>query len=87
MKLANYVGGRWVEGTGPGAKLIDPVLGDELATASTEGVDLKAALAYARETGGPALRKLSYGERAALLEQPEVGHKGRGGVRCCDGGA
>ncbi|HEX7007841.1 MAG TPA: 3,4-dehydroadipyl-CoA semialdehyde dehydrogenase [Alphaproteobacteria bacterium] len=67
MKLANYVGGRWVEGTGTGTRLVDPVLGDELATASTEGVDLGAALDYARRTGGPALRKLSYGERAALL--------------------
>ena len=67
MKLANYVAGRWVEGTGAGTALIDPVLGTELARASTEGVDMKAALDYARATGGPALRKLSYGERAALL--------------------
>jgi 3,4-dehydroadipyl-CoA semialdehyde dehydrogenase len=67
MKLANYVQGRWVEGIGSGTPLIDPVLGTELARASTEGVDMKAALDYARTTGGPALRKLSYGERAALL--------------------
>jgi len=67
MKLSNYVSGRWTEGRGTGAALHDPVLGTELARASTEGIDFAAALAYARGTGGPALRALGYAERAALL--------------------
>ncbi|MEQ9813355.1 MAG: 3,4-dehydroadipyl-CoA semialdehyde dehydrogenase [Azospirillaceae bacterium] len=67
MKLLNYVGGEWVEGRGDGARLSDPVNGETLATASSEGVDFAAALDFARRTGGPALRALTYGERAALL--------------------
>ncbi len=67
MKLANYVGGRWVEGIGAGAPLIDPVTGTELARASSEGIDWPAALAFARNTGGANLRKLGFAERAALL--------------------
>lgn len=67
MMLGNHVGGRWVEGRGEGTPLVDPVLGDELARASTEGLDLAAALDYARTTGGAALRALTYGERGALL--------------------
>ncbi len=67
MKLANYVGGEWVEGTGDGTPLFDPVLGDELARASTDGIDMGAALDHARKVGGPALRAMTFAERAAML--------------------
>ena len=67
MKLPNYLTGKWSEGTGPGESLIDPVTGEELATISSQGIDLKAALAFARTHGGPALRQLTYAQRAELL--------------------
>ena len=68
MKLASYVSGRWVEGTDEGSALIDPVLGTELARASTTGVDVAAALAFARDKGGSALRAMSFAERAGLIK-------------------
>ncbi len=67
MKLPNYVSGEWSEGTGPGEPLIDPVTGDELARISSEDIDLEAALAFARAHGGPALRQLTYAQRAEML--------------------
>lgn len=67
MKLPNYIAGQWSEGSGPGTPLVDPVTGDELARISSEGVDLKTALEFARSQGGPALRELTYGQRADLL--------------------
>ena len=67
MKLANYASGQWSEGTGSGEMLIDPVTGDELANISSQGVDLEAALHFARAQGGPALRQLTYTQRAELL--------------------
>jgi 3,4-dehydroadipyl-CoA semialdehyde dehydrogenase len=67
MKLPNYVNGQWSEGTGPGAPLLDPVTGDELARISSQGVDLEKALAFARTYGGPALRQLTYARRAEML--------------------
>ena len=67
MKLSNYLAGQWVEGSGPGTPLVDPVTGDELARISSDGVDLKTALEFARSQGGPALRQLSYAQRADLL--------------------
>jgi 3,4-dehydroadipyl-CoA semialdehyde dehydrogenase len=67
MKLANYVQGEWLEGTGTGELLIDPVTGDELARISSQGVDLEAALSFVRTHGGPALRQLPYAKRAELL--------------------
>lgn len=68
-KLANYVQGRWQEGTGEGTALRDPVLGSDLAVVCAQGVDMAAAYDFARERGGAALRKLSYAERAGLLAQ------------------
>ncbi|HJV97372.1 MAG TPA: 3,4-dehydroadipyl-CoA semialdehyde dehydrogenase, partial [Albitalea sp.] len=65
--LPNYVAGRWQAGTGAGTPLFDPVLGNELVRVDASGLDLRAALAFAREQGGAALRALSYRERAAML--------------------
>jgi 3,4-dehydroadipyl-CoA semialdehyde dehydrogenase len=65
--LPNFVAGRWVPGTGAGAALFDPVTGDELARVDATGLDLPGAFAFARDTGGAALRALNYGQRAELL--------------------
>src|SRR5215475_13933241 len=67
MKLPNYLAGQWMEGSGSGTPLVDPVTGDELARISSEGVDFKAALEFTRSQGGPALRQLTYAQRADLL--------------------
>ena len=66
-KLANYLEGRWQEGAGAGAPVLDPVTGETLATVSADGLDMAAAYAFAREKGGTALRALSYAQRAELL--------------------
>ncbi len=68
MKLGNYVAGAWTEGSGEGKPLVDPVLGEELARASSEGIDVRGALEHARKVGGPALRRLTYAERGNLLK-------------------
>ena len=68
MRVANYICGEWRDGDGDGTALVDPVSGEEIARASTDGIDLGAALDFARNTGGPQLRELSYAERGALLE-------------------
>src|SRR5262244_3790042 len=67
MKLANLVCGAWKEGTGPHEALFDPVTGDELVRISSAGIDVQAALAFARTEGNSSLAKLSYGQRAELL--------------------
>lgn len=67
--LPNFVQGRWQAGTGAGTALFDPVLGTELARVDATGLDLAAAFAYARDTGGAALRALTYAQRAELLGQ------------------
>src|SRR5215216_1144709 len=67
QNLESFVSGRWSRGQGVETILIDPVTGDELATASTRGLDLKAALDHARKHGQAGLCGLSYAERAKLL--------------------
>ncbi len=65
--LRSYVSGAW---TGPadGRPVLDAVTGEEVARVSSDGVDLGAALAYGRGTGGPALRELTFHQRAGLLK-------------------
>ena len=65
--LKNYVSGKWVEGRGPGTRLLDPVTGAELVRVSSDGLDLQAAFAYSRTVGGGALRAMTYTQRAAML--------------------
>lgn len=67
MNIANHIHGEWIEGKGPGVPLVDPVTGEELARASSDGIDVAKALTYARETGGRALRAMSFAERGAML--------------------
>ena len=67
MTLDSYVQGRWRRGDGPGVLLKDATTGEAIATASSAGVDFAAVLEHARRVGGPALRALTFHERAACL--------------------
>ncbi len=66
--LRSYVGGQWQAGGGEGTPLRDAVTGAEVARISAVGVDMDAALGYGRRVGGPALRELTFHQRAALLK-------------------
>lgn len=68
LKLKNYLLDSWIEGEGEQNTLINPSTGEALATASTAGLDLDAALKFAREEGGKSLRAMTFAERGALLK-------------------
>jgi len=68
MKLGNYVTGKWVEGDGSGQPLYDAVNGDQIALATTDGIDLAEVLQYGRKVGSPALRKMNFQERGMMLK-------------------
>ena len=65
--LRSYVEGRWYA-PASGAPVHDAVTGDVVAEVSTEGIDFAAALAYGRSAGGPALRSMTFHERAELAK-------------------
>ena len=67
LTLENYVCGRWQVGTGKLADLFDPTTGQVIAQTGTGGVDMKAALSYAREVGGKSLRAMTFASRGELL--------------------
>ncbi|MBO0774911.1 MAG: phenylacetic acid degradation bifunctional protein PaaZ [Actinobacteria bacterium] len=66
--LRSYTGGQWRTPAGDGSPLHDAVTGEEVARISSEGIDMAAALEYGRAEGGPALRELTFHQRAALLK-------------------
>ncbi len=68
MQLQSFIAGGWQSGTGTGATLRDATSGAVIASASAEGFDTAAALDYARDVGGPALRALTFHERANQLK-------------------
>jgi oxepin-CoA hydrolase / 3-oxo-5,6-dehydrosuberyl-CoA semialdehyde dehydrogenase len=67
-RLENYVRGEWVAGTGKAADLFHAVTGEKIAEASTGGVDFKSMVEYATSVGGPALRRMTFHERALMLK-------------------
>src|ERR1700712_4222919 len=69
--LSSYVQGAWVVadvGPDAGSPVHDAATGAEIARLSTAGIDMAAALDYGRRVGGPALRALTFHQRAALLK-------------------
>ncbi|WP_275098339.1 phenylacetic acid degradation bifunctional protein PaaZ [Sedimenticola hydrogenitrophicus] len=69
MRLKSYACGAWVEGAGPGVMLNSAVTGEAVAEISSRGLDFAAMLRYGREVGGPALRALTFHERAYKLKE------------------
>lgn len=67
--LESYAAGHWVTGTGEGVPLLDAATGDEVARIARGGPDLGAMAAHARAVGGPAIRALTFHERAGLLKR------------------
>jgi oxepin-CoA hydrolase/3-oxo-5,6-dehydrosuberyl-CoA semialdehyde dehydrogenase len=66
--LSSYAQGNWVEGKGAPVTLYHAVTGEPVAQASTDGLDFKGMLEFARRTGGPALRVKTFHERARMLK-------------------
>src|SRR5580658_10074536 len=66
-KLGNYVTGAWLTGDGEGQPLFNAANGDVVAYSTTKGLDFAAILDYARKTGNPALRRMTFPERGRML--------------------
>jgi oxepin-CoA hydrolase/3-oxo-5,6-dehydrosuberyl-CoA semialdehyde dehydrogenase len=68
LDVSSFAAGQWIA-PGAGARTIaSPVTGAPLAQAGNDALDVQGMLAYARETGGPALRALTFHDRARMLK-------------------
>ncbi len=66
--LESYAAGQWFRATDEGAPLRDATTGEEVARISSTGLDVPGMVEYAKTVGGPALRDLTFHERAALIK-------------------
>lgn len=67
MKISSYAAGAWYQSPAEGTPVRDAVYGEPVAQVSSEGLDFKAMVEYARKVGGPNLRRYTFHERAAML--------------------
>lgn len=67
-RLESLIRGRWTPGDREGAPLLDAATGALVAHVDATGIDMAAALDWGRRTGGPALRAMSFHDRAAMLK-------------------
>src|SRR3954453_1421316 len=68
LQLLNYERDRWVAGDGNLAEISSAIDGAPVATTGSSGINFGGMLNHAREVGGPALRKLSFHERARIVK-------------------
>jgi oxepin-CoA hydrolase/3-oxo-5,6-dehydrosuberyl-CoA semialdehyde dehydrogenase len=69
MKLTSYALGRWVAPSPDAVAVASAVTGEVVAEAAGGRIDMGAVLAYARDTGGPALRNQTFHQRADLVKR------------------
>src|SRR5215212_4481271 len=67
-QLLNYARDGWIAGEGQLAELPSAIDGTPVAMTGSGGLDFSAMLRHAREVGGPALRKMTFHERARMLK-------------------
>ena len=67
-QLLNYAFDRWTPGEGDLAELASAIDGAPVAMTGSGGLDFARMLRHAREVGGPALRKMTFHERAWMLK-------------------
>src|SRR5688500_9807400 len=68
-KIQSYIFGEWQRSSAEGTPLVNPATEEVLASAAAGELDLGGALDFARAHGGPALAKLTFQERAGVLEK------------------
>ena len=66
--IQSFAAGRWIN-PGEGAREIaSAITGEVIAQAGNDALEVQSMLAYGRDVGGPALRELTFHERAKMLK-------------------
>jgi oxepin-CoA hydrolase/3-oxo-5,6-dehydrosuberyl-CoA semialdehyde dehydrogenase len=68
LNLLNYARDGWYQASDGLAEVQSAITGDVIATTGSQGLDFKAMLDHARGVGGPALRRMTFHERAHMLK-------------------
>lgn len=68
IRLQNYAAETWISGTGKLSPIFSAVSGEPVAETGSGGLDFRKMAGHARKVGGPALRKMTFHQRAAALK-------------------
>jgi oxepin-CoA hydrolase / 3-oxo-5,6-dehydrosuberyl-CoA semialdehyde dehydrogenase len=68
IHLQNYAHGEWISGADTGQDLFNAITGEVVANTSSKGLDFAKMCEYARQVGGPKLRKMTFQERGLMLK-------------------
>ncbi|EFK2887812.1 phenylacetic acid degradation bifunctional protein PaaZ [Escherichia coli] len=68
QQLASFLSGTWQSGRGRSRLIHHAISGEALWEVTREGLDMAAARLFAIEKGAPALRAMTFIERAAMLK-------------------
>jgi len=68
LTLKNYAADSWHEASDRLAEIHSAVTGETVARTGSGGLDFRAMLEHARTVGGPALRAMTFHQRAAMIK-------------------
>lgn len=68
QKVESYAQGKWHIGAKSRRSIFNAITGEEFAQVSSDGLDYKGMLQYARQHGGRKLRKMTFHERGRMLK-------------------
>lgn len=68
LQVPSYVAGLWVPPASGARPIASAITGEIFAEAGNDALDVQAMLAYGREVGSPALRAMTFHDRARLLK-------------------
>ena len=68
LRPASYAVSKWIEPGADARPVIGPVTGTQIAEAGGAALDVQAMLDWARDVGGPALRAMTFHERAKMIK-------------------
>jgi len=68
INVQSYAYGNWVEPSSSARVIASAIDGTELARAGSDSLQFQDMIRYAKEHGGPALRRLSFHDRARMIK-------------------
>ena len=68
-KVSSFVADSWYTSDDDGQLVVDASTGDPVARVSSRGLDTRRLVEHARSVGGPALRALTFHQRALMLKK------------------
>ena len=68
ITLQNYALDEWKTAAGDLSEVRSAITGETVALTGSQGLDFEAMLAHGRDIGGPALRAMTFHQRAVMIK-------------------